>query len=404
MDMPSSLDTDPVAEQRKALESFLLDNPDLERLESLLDQFNIFEAIGVIRQEMRHSDFLAFLLAPDQNHGLGDAFARRLLQRAVLSADDPSLPISAIELDVWNLGQLRVLREWHNIDLLLVDDLNRLAVVIENKIGTGEHSNQLARYWKDVTEHYPQHSTLGIYLTPDGSPPTHLSYIPVSYSLVSEVIQRLVESRASTLGEAVRTLMEHYAQMLRRHVVTDSDIARLCRQIYHKHRRALDLIYEHRPDREADIAEMIERLLRAFPELILDRSSKSRLRFLPRDWDSQTLKVAQDWTRTGRVLLMELWNDPGRLQLRLQLGPSIDEETRRRVYDTARVNQPPFVVTSPLTRRWTTLFNRSLPIAKVDEEFDPEELEGQIHQHLHAFMLNEVPLMTEALRSSGQLS
>ncbi len=404
MDMPSSLDTDPVAEQRHALESFLLDNPDLERLESLLDQFNIFEAIGVIRQEMRHSDFLAFLLAPDQNHGLGDAFARRLLQRAVLSADDPSLPISAIELDVWNLGQLRVLREWHNIDLLLVDDLNRLAVVIENKISTGEHSNQLARYWKDVTEHYPQHSTLGIYLTPDGSPPTHQSYIPVSYSLVSEVIQRLVESRASTLGEAVRTLMEHYAQMLRRHVVTDSDIARLCRQIYHKHRRALDLIYEHRPDREADIAEMIERLLRAFPELILDRSSKSRLRFLPRDWDSQTLKVAQDWTRTGRVLLMELWNDPGRLQLRLQLGPSIDEETRRRVYDTARVNQPPFVVTSPLTRRWTTLFNRSLPMAKVDEEFDPEELEGQIHQHLHAFMLNEVPLMTEALRSSGLLS
>ncbi len=404
MDMPSSLDTDPVAEQRKALESFLLDNPDLERLESLLDQFNIFEAIGVIRQEMRHSDFLAFLLTPDQNHGLGDAFARRLLQRAVLSADDPSLPISAIELDVWNLGQLRVLREWHNIDLLLVDDLNRLAVVIENKISTGEHSNQLARYWKDVTEHYPQHSTLGIYLTPDGSPPTHLSYIPVSYSLVSEVIQRLVESRASTLGDAVPTLMEHYAQMLRRHVVTDSDIARLCRQIYHKHRRALDLIYEHRPDREADIAEMIERLLRAFPELILDRSSKSRLRFLPRDWDSQTLKVAQDWTRTGRVLLMELWNDPGRLQLRLQLGPSIDEETRRRVYDTARVNQPPFVVTSPLTRRWTTLFNRSLPMAKVDEEFDPEELEGQIHQHLHAFMLNEVPLMTKALRSSGLLS
>lgn len=403
MDMPSSLDTDPVAEQRKALESFLLDNPDLERLESLLDQFNIFEAIGVIRQEMRHSDFLAFLLAPDQNHGLGDAFARRLLQRAVLSADDPSLPISAIELDVWNLGQLRVLREWHNIDLLLVDDLNRLAVVIENKIGTGEHSNQLARYWKDVTEHYPQHSTLGIYLTPDGSPPTHLSYIPVSYSLVSEVIQRLVESRASTLGEAVRTLMEHYAQMLRRHVVTDSDIARLCRQIYHKHRRALDLIYEHRPDREADIAEMIERLLRAFPELILDRSSKSRLRFLPRDWDSQTLKVAQDWTRTGRVLLMELWNDPGRLQLRLQLGPSIDEETRRRVYDTARVNQPPFVVTSPLTRRWTTLFNRSLPMAKVDEEFDLDELEGQIRQHLEGFVRSEVPAMTDVLRSCGLL-
>ncbi|HEU5368889.1 MAG TPA: PD-(D/E)XK nuclease family protein [Ktedonobacterales bacterium] len=64
---------------RKALEALVVDNPDLERLEALLERFNIFEAIGAVRQEVRHSDFLAFLLTPQQNHGLGDAFLKRLI-------------------------------------------------------------------------------------------------------------------------------------------------------------------------------------------------------------------------------------------------------------------------------------------------------------------------------------
>ncbi|MBI3980347.1 MAG: hypothetical protein HY331_19405 [Chloroflexi bacterium] len=49
---------------RQALEVLVVDNPDLERLEALLDQFNISEAVGALRQELRHSDFLAFLLNP----------------------------------------------------------------------------------------------------------------------------------------------------------------------------------------------------------------------------------------------------------------------------------------------------------------------------------------------------
>jgi hypothetical protein len=38
---------------RKALETLVVDNPELERLEVLLDQFNIFEVIGATWQELR---------------------------------------------------------------------------------------------------------------------------------------------------------------------------------------------------------------------------------------------------------------------------------------------------------------------------------------------------------------
>ena len=48
-------------EQKHLLEDFVVGNPDLTRLETELAQFNLFEAIGVVRSEVRHSDFLAYL-------------------------------------------------------------------------------------------------------------------------------------------------------------------------------------------------------------------------------------------------------------------------------------------------------------------------------------------------------
>lgn len=126
---------------RRALEALLVDNPDFDRLKALLGQFNIFEAIGVVRRELRHSDFLAFLLNPQQeSHGLDDTFVKRLLQQVFISAPDASEPITPIDLDLWNLDQMVVLREWQYIDILLLDESNQLAVIIENKIDTTEHS------------------------------------------------------------------------------------------------------------------------------------------------------------------------------------------------------------------------------------------------------------------------
>jgi hypothetical protein len=80
----------------KHLEDFVLDNDDLERLEALVNPFNIFEAVGAVRQELRHSDFLAYLLDPQQNHGLQDLFAKRLLQRSVSRSPETPIPVNSI--------------------------------------------------------------------------------------------------------------------------------------------------------------------------------------------------------------------------------------------------------------------------------------------------------------------
>ncbi len=58
----------------EALRALEADASELERIEALLNRFNVFETIGFVNQDLMHSNFLASLLDPRQNHGLGDAF------------------------------------------------------------------------------------------------------------------------------------------------------------------------------------------------------------------------------------------------------------------------------------------------------------------------------------------
>jgi hypothetical protein len=110
----------------------------------------------VIHQELRHSDFLAFLLDPRQSHGLGDGFLRRLLQKALRAARAGHSAVSPIDLDVWNLADAQVQREWRNLDIFVRDEAHQLAVIIENKVDSAEHSGQLERYHDVVMQEHPR--------------------------------------------------------------------------------------------------------------------------------------------------------------------------------------------------------------------------------------------------------
>ena len=96
--------------------------------------------------EARHSGFLGFLLDPQKNRGLGDAFARRLYERVLQRHQDRQGLVSPIDLDVWDMTGADVRRERQNIDILFEDQENKFVALIENKVGSGEHSGQLKRY------------------------------------------------------------------------------------------------------------------------------------------------------------------------------------------------------------------------------------------------------------------
>lgn len=377
------------SEDLAAIESFLVDNPDLRDLERQIAPFNFFEALGVVRQELRHSDFLSFLIDPRQNHALGDVVLKRLLQRAVRGRH--GLSLSAIDIDIVSLTMAEVRREWLSIDISIADHENQIAIVIENKIDSDEHSDQCARYWNLMREQYPM---LGIFLTPDGVDSTDSRYISLSYTDVADMIEDLVASDSSTIGAEVRILLSHYVQMLRRHIVEDSQIAELCRRIYQRHKRALDLIYEYRPDRQAQIREALEGFIReGHPDLILDHCTKTYVRFAVHEWDETVLFERSPWTPSGRMLLFEFKNDPAGVKLFLQLGPARDDEAndvRTRLFG-AIANKHPMKPQSKLMYQWNVLWRRQF---LTRSDIDAEELDvGKLRSAWDSFCRIDLPAL-----------
>jgi hypothetical protein len=396
-------------DDRRALEAFVVENADLETLEGLLEQFNIFEAVGVIRQELRHSDFLAFLLDPRQNHRLGDAFVQRLLQKVLIATRHLAPPLSPVHLDSWDLSRLTVRREWQNIDILLVDPVNRLVVVVENKIDSGEHSGQLGRYLRVVHNEYPvaDWRHLAVYLTPDGAEPSEPGYLPADYGLVADAVEAVATNREPSLDPAVHQLMIHYARMLRRHIVTDSEIADLCRRIYQKHQRALDLIFEHRPDRLAEVHAVLLDLVRSRHDLIPDTSTKQRVRFGHADWEG--LPKGEGWTPSGRLVLFQFDSYSESLELKLWVGPG-PAEARQRLLDLATAHQPPYRVPqqgAPWNQKWKSVYSRPFLRREDYENSTWAEIEARIRVHWVQFVEHDLPALVPPIQiaaSSLELS
>ncbi len=382
----------------KALEAFVV-QPELAQLEGLLSRFNLFEAIGVVRHELRHSDFLSYLLDPSRNHGIEAIFLKELLQAVLLTTDGNSA-VSLFDLDFWNLSQAIVQREWHYIDILIVDDVNRFAVIIENKIDTSEHSGQLQRYSAEVSSFYPGYKILALYLTPDGDAPSLDRYLPVSYSLVCKVIENLVRDRRSTLGSEVVMLLEHYAQMLRRHILSESEVADLCRRIYQKHRQALDLIFEHRPDQQDTISQFVRVLVQSQSELVLYHNSKSYTRFGLKEWNKTHLHTGKDNDIYSTLLHFQFDHGVSKLYLKLEIGPG-DQPQREKLFARAR-NEAFNGFKATLSPQWSRIFTRTF-LNAGDYDRPEEEIEALISEKWTAFLRDDLPKMAKAIREEEWL-
>ena len=253
----------PLDSPKQLLEALVVGNADLDLLEERLAQFNVFEAIGAVRQEVRHSDFLRFLLDPSENHGLGDVFLKAFLKQSL--AGDRDYAVGVVDIDVSDLDDAVIERERMNIDVLIRSASQRIAVAIENKVDSNEHSNQLERYRKDLAREFPGYRQVLIFLTPEGEEPSDPEWISVGYQVVVDSLEALQRTRRSTLGADVLASIQHYSTMLRRHVVNESDVAELCRKLYRAHKKAFDLILEYRQDLQSNTSEAIGEILDADP-------------------------------------------------------------------------------------------------------------------------------------------
>ncbi len=387
-------------DNKDALARFVVENDDLERLEGQLADFNLFEAIGAVRQELRHSDFLSFLLSPTGNHGLGDRFLKRFLERVLFEA--PQQPISPVEIDVSDLLDAEVRREWRAIDVLVHSESARLVCVIENKVDSGESEGQLTKYREMAASEFPNLRRLLVFLTPDGDEPSDTAFIPMSYSEVAEIADSIREMYGSTLGGDVVTIMRHYTTMLRRHIVADSEVADLCQRIYRKHKQALDLIFEHRPDQLWDIAEELKRLIAESTSdgIQPEHSTKSYIRFSHESWrDVPALMSGQGWSGIETIISFELNNSQEGLWLKLVIGPG-PKAIREAIYDAAMGNPSVCIsATKPIFPKWTTIFRRKILNKRDIESPDDDARITKVREAWDRFKAKDLPALLGVIAS-----
>ena len=211
----------------KALKDFLLDIECLEELSPWTSKLNIFDVLRIERQEIRHSNMLRWLLDANETHGIGDKFISMFMQ-SLLS-------------DFYSFS---VQRESKHIDILIISHKEKIAVAIENKVDSHEHSNQLNRYRVQMEQAYPDYQRLYVYLTPDvDTPSDEVNWQVFSYSDVAEILETICEN--PNVSEETELLIKNYVSFIRRDIVEDKRLIEICNKIYSKHRQALDLIYDN---------------------------------------------------------------------------------------------------------------------------------------------------------------
>ena len=209
----------------EALQNFLLDIGCLDELLPWTGKFNLFDVLKISRTEIRHSNMLGWLLNPNENHGLGDAFLKGILQ--CLVENDSNGRYDVFHVLLMDLYSFSVMREWKNIDILLTSSDEKTVIAIENKVGSHEHSNQLNRYREILEKEYAGYNRLYVFLTPDGESPSDVeNWDVLTYNDVVETLERVKEHK-KVLPD-VDLMIKNYIDIVRRDIVEDQQLIDVC--------------------------------------------------------------------------------------------------------------------------------------------------------------------------------
>lgn len=378
------------ASDAEALLINLLDDSDFQSLSMMEEQFNIFDALGTRRQELRHSDFLSYILDPNRPHGLGDNFLRDFLLDVTQESEiDYPQAFHGIPLRIESLDDVQVSRERLNIDILLRLP-EKWLVVIENKVGAKEHGKQLIKYEEQAKTNLGGLPTLFIYLTPNGQPASRRNWLPVSYSLVHKLAKKW--SDVSSTSAEVKTALSDYADYLEGHVLEDSKVAELCRSIYKRHKQAIDLLSEHVPtpkDFYLDLAQEVMDQLAKERKVALDSKYRKVNRFYDRRLETLLPQVAKKgaWTESGKGLLFEWEIDADHLRVDLVIGPMSDYN-RQYVVESLSTQEnlqllkriPDLSTVTKVGKRWAHFTKTPvIPFAQIYDDMELESTDALIN-------------------------
>jgi len=284
--------------EKEHLENFICNNKELAELEKFFEKFNIFDCLKLTRAEIRHSNFLGWLLDPKETHGLNDYFLKEFLKKILYgnkSFKDIDNTPSIFDIDIWDMSNVEVKRESEYIDILIVDEDNKFILVIENKIDTGQHDDQLERYAIFIREEYPDdnYKKLYIYLKPEQEK-VEKPFVHISYDVVQDTLNLLLEHKKDKMSNEILMAIGHYKEIIERDIMKKDDIKNICRSIYRNHKQAIDLINQYNTSINTEIMDILNDIVTEISSIKNIRGN-TEIMFLTEDGNNlKNLKFGKD--------------------------------------------------------------------------------------------------------------
>ena len=246
-------------ENYEELENFIFDDnvqDILDKIKNSVMNFNILEITGMGSQEIKHSNILAWMFSNSEHnleYKILEDFLKKIVEFNEVSEATTFLKhyIYLPEKD----KNITIYREKDNIDLLIVDNANKVVIAIENKVYANERSDgkdggQLKNYCKIVDENYKNFKNkIFIYLTIDGLSPeseeNQKIWLNATHEMIGEAVEDILEKQ-TILPKAEMILTSYVDLLKRRNIMSDKNLEELCKKIWDKNSKALDILFRYR--------------------------------------------------------------------------------------------------------------------------------------------------------------
>ena len=367
--------------------SNLVKDPKLEELSLTLHTTNFFSILDVTKTEIRHSNFLAWLMSPNESHNLNTIFLKWFLKDIFSSYKIEWA--NEFSIDSFNLHNVKVYREWQNIDIVIVHE--EFVVAIENKVDSNEHSRQLKRYSDIINESFPDLKKAFVFLTIDGlnakDETDENQYISIDYGLIKSLIEIVLSVYKNSLSQRIQYYIEDYLLILNRYIMKEHESVELAQQLYMNHREAIDFIIENITDKIAEVREIIEETI-IEEGYVLETCNKYYARFL-------TKKLSPIIPRTGILgwkgnesFLFEMAYWEKGLSLKFVISPG--NEKNRQVLSDIMKTLPKNKKAAG--KKWWTFYSDARKVNFMNEKFEDK---GVIKTLIQKLLRENVAIINE---------
>jgi hypothetical protein len=233
----NQLDNLSIDELRNEIIQFNNDE-NVQKLENLYHSKSFSEIIGVSRKELVHSNFIAWILNENESHSLGKFPIQKFLELLVVYSKKIQKKkykdfFDAIIVSNYEISNLKITTEKSisnvgRIDIYIeskvtyLSEEKNLKIIIENKVGSKEHSDQTTKYFNHFNSNLKNNDIiLYVFLTPiselelnELSEPECNSkeFIHINYqSLVDFLLEPAIRKNINT---RTKTIINEYLQSL----------------------------------------------------------------------------------------------------------------------------------------------------------------------------------------------